>query len=493
MGKVMLVNVSKGEQNRIAILDDGTLDNLYIERAGHAQIVGNIYKAKVAAVEQSLQAAFVDFGWERQGFLHLSDVAPVYYHDRNAARRRDRGGANISAALKRGQEVLIQVTKEGMRNKAPAVTTYLSLPGRYLVLMPHIKRHGVSRKIASDEERDALRKVLEALNPPKDMGIIVRTAAADRGRREIHRDLNYLLRLWMGIQKKAQSNPAPHQLYTESDLVIRVVRDVFSRDIEKIVVDDEDTYAKVLEFMRMTMPSSKGAVELYKKKQALFNEYKVEEQVERMHRNRVPLPGGGSIVIEQTEALVAIDVNSGKFKKESNAEETAYRINLAAADEIGRQMRLRDLGGLVICDFIDMRDDKHKREVERRLWTQLKSDRARAKMLRMSRFGIIEMTRQRIRRNIEHAEYQVCPTCHGTGQVRKAESVILDVLRRIRDAAHSGNCKRLRVRLNPDLLIQMQNERRTELVEIEKDLGGRILLEPGEDVVDNVEIKCYKT
>ena len=493
MGKIMLVNVVEKEENRIAILDEGSLDNLYIERSGHEQIVGNVYKAKVAAVEQSLQAAFVDFGGERQGFLHASDIAPVYYKDKRTAKRHNNSRLDLTSVLKRGEEILVQVVKEGLRNKAPAVTTYLSLPGRYLVLMPHIKRHGISRKIESEEERNVLRKVIEALNPPKDTGIIVRTAAADRGRREIHRDLNYLLRLWMGIQKQAKKTSAPALLYEERDLVIRVVRDVFSAEIEKMLVDNEQTHERILEFMRMTMPSSKKVVQMYKDKRPIFTRYHVEEQIEKIHRNRVPLPGGGSIVIDQTEAIVAIDVNSGRFKKENSAEATAYSINLQAADEIGRQIRLRDLGGLIICDFIDMRDDDHKREVERHLWTQLKQDRARTKMLRMSRFGIIEMTRQRQRRNIEHAEYQPCPVCKGTGQVRNVASTIVDVLRRVRTAALSGTYKRILIRLHPDTLLHLQNEKRREMVRIENDWGGRILLESADGPVDNVEIKCYKT
>jgi len=492
MSKVMLVNVIEAEESRIAILDDGALDSLYVERAGQQQIVGNIYKARVVAVEQSLQAAFVAFGGERQGFLHVSDVAPVWFQDPSAARHADRADVPIAAALKRGQEILVQVTKEGIRHKAPAVTTYLSIPGRYLVLMPYIKRHGISKKIADEEERESLHKVLAALNPPKNMGIIVRTAAASRSRRDIHRDLNYLLRLWMGIQKQAKTAPVPSVLYEESDLVIRVVRDVFSHEIEKILVDSKAACDKILDFMAMTMPTSKKAVELYQDAQPLFTKHQVEEQIERIHRNRVSLPGGGSIVIEQTEALVAIDVNSGRFKQEANAEATAYQINLQAAGEIGRQIRLRDLGGLILSDFIDMRDETHKRDVERKLWETLKNDRARMKMLRMSRFGIIEMTRQRMRRNIEYTDYQTCPTCKGLGQVRNPESTILETLRRIRSMAIPGKARRIVARLSPDNLIRLQNERRQEIVDIEKAWGGRIVLEAAEDLVDNMDIKCYK-
>jgi len=494
MGKNMLVNVAEGEENRIAILDGGALDDFYVERAGQAQIVANIYKARVAAVEQSLQAAFVNFGGERQGFLHVSDIAPVCYQDKRLAKRRDKTRVNISNVLKVGQEILVQVTKEGIRNKAPAVTTYISLAGRYLVLMPDIKRHGVSRKIADQEDREALREVLAAIEPPKDMGVIVRTAAAGRGRREMHKDLNYLLRLWMGIKKQAKKTPAPALLYEETDLVIRVVRDVFSSEIERIIVDDKPAFERIREFMRMTMPSSKKAVQLYKDTQPLFSKYQVEDQIDVLSRNRVPLEGGGSIVIEQTEALVAIDVNSGRFKRESNAEETAYRINLKAAPLIGRQIRLRDLGGLIICDFIDMRDDSRKRDVERKLWETLKADRARTKMLRMSRFGIIEMTRQRARRNIELSDYQTCPVCKGKGQVRNPESTIVEILRRIRSHIAQGKYKRLIVRLHQEILVRLQNEKRQELVDIEAAWGGRILLEPAKDnTVDSVEIKCYKT
>jgi ribonuclease E len=326
------------------------------------------------------------------------------------------------------------------------------------------------------------------------MGIIVRTAAAGRGKREVHRDMNYLLRLWMDIRKKAKSTPAPALLYEESDMVIRIVRDVFSPKIDKMVIDDKQAYDRVLEFMKTTMPNSKKrSVQLYREKRPLFARHNVEQQIEKIHNNRVALPGGGSIVIDPTEALVAIDVNSGKFRKESNAEETAFRINLQAADEIGRQLRLRDLGGLIICDFIDMRSESHKREVERALWNQLKDDRARTKMLRMSRFGIVEMTRQRQRRSLEHAEYAECPMCKGRGQIRKSESIMMDLIRRIRMSAHSNKGKqRMVVQIHPDVLVEFQNQMRTELAEVEDDWGGRIVLEPSDGAVDSVDIKCYK-
>jgi len=493
MGKIMLVNVVEGEERRIAILDDGTLDDLFQERSDAAQIVGNIYKARVVSIERSLQAAFVDFGGERHGFLHLNDIAPEYYSDRRLAHLRDKSNVDIGAVIQKGSELLVQVAKEGIRNKAPAVTTYLSLPGRYLVLMPQIKRHGVSRKIVDDEEREALRKVLESLKPPENVGIIIRTAAADRGKRELHRDLSYLLRLWATIQKRAKEATAPEMLYQESDLVIRVVRDVFSADIEKIIVDSREAYERILAFMQATMPASRKVVELYTDRVPLFTKYRVEEQIEKIHQNRVPLPGGGYVVIEQTEAMVAIDVNSGRFKKEKSAEETAFKINLQAADEIGRQIRLRDLGGLILCDFIDMRDESHRREVERRLWLQLKRDRARTKMLRMSRFGVIEMTRQRIRRNIELTEYQTCPMCKGTGQVRNAASMVLEAMRRIRVTATSGRYNQIVVRLHPDILVLLQNQRREELLELEKAHNCRIVLEPVADAsVDKIELKCYK-
>ncbi len=494
MGKIMLVNVIEGEESRIAIMDDGSLDNLYVERAGQAQIVGNIYKAKVAAVEPSLQSAFVEFGGERQGFLHISDVAPPWYCNPSLAKRHDKNKLSITDILKRDQEILVQPTKEGIRQKAPAVTTYLSLPGRYLVLMPYIRRHGISRKISDEDEREALLKVLEALRAPKEMGIIVRTAAGDQGRREMRRDLTYLLRLWSSIQERAEAEKAPALLYEESDVVIRVVRDVFSNEIDRLLVDSKSAYDKIIEFMRATMPSSRKAVALYKDPKPLFSRYQLEDQIERIQRNRVPLRGGAYMVIEQTEALVAIDVNSGRFKRESNAEETAYRINLQAAPEIGRQIRLRDLGGLIICDFIDMRDENHKRDVERKLWETLRSDRARTKMLRMSRFGIIEMTRQRVRRNIEGRDYQACPICRGTGQVRNQETVVLDAMRRIRTMVAPGICRRMVVKLHPDLLVRFQNEKRSELTHIEETWGGRIILEPAAGApIDSVDVKCYKS
>jgi ribonuclease E len=494
MVKVMLVNVVEPEESRIAIVEDGQLEELYIERARREQIVGNIYKARVATVERSLQACFVEFGGKRQGFLHASDLAGRWRSGgRRSAKEGRESDAPIQDVLQKGQDIIVQVSKEGIRNKAPAVTTFISLPGRYLVLMPAVShRLGVSRKIGSDEERSRLREALQGLDVPSGYGVIARTAAADRTRRELQRDLNYLVRLYQEVEHRFREETGPALLYEESDLIIRAVRDIFSTDIHEMVVDSEEEYKKILQFMKATMPSYRRRVRLYHQPEPLFHRYDIEGQIDQIYRKRVTLKSGGSIVIEQTEALVAIDVNTGRFKREDTAEDTAFKQNLEAAKEIPRQIRLRDLGGLIINDFIDMEDENHIRDVERTLWEGFKRDRARTKMLRMSKFGIIEMTRQRVRQNPESTSYDVCPTCRGTGQVLTLDSVALAAYRRLRAAVHQEGIKRLAIHVAAPVAEFLLNRKRREITGVEdaNDVQVEIVSEP-DYAVDKVEIKSY--
>lgn len=493
MDKRMLVNVLESEESRIAIVEDGQLEELYIERAQADDVVGNIYKARVANVESSLQAAFVDFGWRRQGFLHGSDVNPRWY-PKNLKLKGNGGAAPpLQDVLKKGQELLVQVAKAGIRNKAPAVTSNISLPGRCLVLMPYsTTRKGVSRKIETDEERERLREILDQMDVPKGYGLIARTAAEGRTKRELQRDLNYLLRLYRAVEKKFKSEKDPGLLYEESDLVIRAVRDVFSTDIDRMVVDSEPEYKKILEFMKVTMPSYRRRVSLYKEDAPLFYKHGIEEQIEQIHQKRVGLPCGGSIVIEQTEALVAIDVNSGKFRRESDAEESAFQLDLEAAREIARQIRLRDMGGVIIMDFVDLRDEEHKREVERTLWESLKRDRARTKMLRMSKFGIIEMTRQRVRKNIESASYSACPACAGSGQVLTLESMALSTFRRLRAALRGEGAARVEVTAALPVAQYLLNKKRREILELEERHGVSVeVVGVAGAAIDKADVKCY--
>lgn len=495
MEKRMLVNVLEEEESRIAIVEEGQLEELYIERAHTDDVVGNVYKAQVANVESSLQSAFVEFGYRRHGFLHVSDIHPRWYA-KGAKKGRGKPGGEpppIQDVLNKGQELMVQVSKAGIRNKAPAVTCYISLPGRYLVLMPELNsRLGVSRKIEDEEERNRLRDTLEQLDVPAEYGVIARTAAEGRTKRELQRDLNYLIRLYKDIDKKFKAMREPGLLYEESDLVIRAVRDIFSTDISQMLVDSEEEHRKILDFMKVTMPSYRKRVKLYKQDEPLFHKFNIEEQIDQIHQKRVGLKSGGSIVIEQTEALVAIDVNSGKFKREKDAEESAYKLNLEAAQEIARQIRLRDMGGVIIMDFVDLLDENHKREVEKTLWESVKRDRARTKMLRMSKFGIIEMTRQRIRKNIESASYEACPACAGSGQVLTLESMALSTFRRLRAALKGESIERVEIVAAPRVAHYLLNRKRRDILELEeRDTAEVEILGDPTYSIDKAEVNCY--
>jgi ribonuclease E len=722
MKKEMLINVLQPEECRIAIVEDGVLEELYVERSSQESYVGNIYKGRIVNIEPSIQAAFVDFGIGRNGFLHVSDVDPAYYkhlqpreggrrerrgddrgrdrRDRDDRGRRDRGGrgdrqhrepakesgwtaaADVEAApatppeerpfgagifdeelpsrpvaepsagetaesdggeeapakpkrrrgrrrrgakepeagqtsgaaepapeesdsspgtdagdddrppqiesaerrtdeadpsfaglfessggetettppdassaydslaagfdsaenstdldmpveddrpeaakeheldeetrgesdedlfdsgddsgggrrgrrdrrhgfhkkrlgrdgdgrpkpliqdiFKRGQEVLVQVIKEGIGTKGPTLSTYISIAGRYLVLMPGLKRIGVSRKIADDEQRHRLKDILNELNPPEGVGFIIRTAGVDRNKKELQNDLAYLLRIWEVVARRVKKQKSPSPVYQESDIITRTIRDTFTNDIDTVWVDEPTAFAHAQEFLQGVMPRYASRLKLYESSEPLFHKYKIEEEIARIQQRKVPLPHGGSIVIEQTEALVAIDVNSGSFRADNNAEETAYQMNLHAAKEIARQLRLRDLGGVVVNDFIDMREDKHRRAVEKALRDAVKRDRARTKVLKISQFGLIEMTRQRIRPSLKKSVYQDCPHCLGTGHVKTVESMSIDVMRLLQLAAHKEAIGRALVKVHAAVADYLLNRKRREIGQLEE-------------------------
>jgi ribonuclease E len=694
MKKEMLINVLQPEECRIAILEDGVLEELYVERTSHESYVGNIYKGRIVNIEPSIQAAFVDFGVGRNGFLHVSDVEPTYYrhleprresgyrvtgrdrfraapHERSgdvlpeaeggpqetemldrpeeprreerrgrgrrrgyreggsprrqphgeetqtppesytpdadqpdtdrsrgeeqhprdefmdsAERRTDEdkpspaghdisdddiffpkempevpkarqpvreepvhqpaaieephvieeppaeadwesnfteshyGSAEVEAAhapvetlaeeepprrergrrfrddrgrgrrpmrtrnglgrpkpliqdiFKRGQEVLVQVIKEGIGTKGPTLSTYISIAGRYLVLMPGLNRIGVSRKIADDEQRRRLREILSELEPPRGIGFIIRTAGLDKNKKELQRDLAYLARLWQVVVRRIKKLKSPAEIYQESDMITRTIRDTFTGEIDSIVVDEAAAFEHAQEFLQIVMPRYSSRIHHYSEPEPLFHRYGIEEEIARIQQRHVPLPNGGSIVIDQTEALVAIDVNSGNFRADNNAEETAYQMNLHAAREIARQLRLRDLGGVIVNDFIDMRDEKHRRGVERALREAVRRDRARTKILRISAFGLIEMTRQRIRPSLKRSVYQDCPHCHGAGQVKTCESMSIDVMRMIQLAAHRDDIQRILIAVSEDVSHYLLNKKRKEISRLEE--TGRI-------------------
>ncbi|MEX0714371.1 MAG: Rne/Rng family ribonuclease [Pirellulales bacterium] len=520
MKQEMLINVSQPEECRIAIVEDGVLEELYIERSSQDNYVGNIYKGRVVNLEPSIQAAFVDFGVGRNGFLHISDVEPQDFRQggydpgkpieaggsprgardfdfgdapeageprdepdatgtavRRKGRRGFRPGARprikppIQDILRRGDEVLVQVIKEGMGTKGPTLSTYISIPGRYLVLMPALGRVGVSRKIEDDEVRRKLRDVMLELSPPKGLGFIVRTAGIDRTKKELSRDLAYLLRLWKVIVRRIKKYPAPIDIYEESDMIIRTIRDIFTGDVDSIYIDEPLAYERAKEFLQIVMPRYVHRLQLYEGKEPLFHKYRLDEEISRIHQREVPLPQGGGIVIDQTEALVAIDVNSGNFRADDSAEETAYQMNLLAANEIARQLRLRDLGGVIVNDFIDMRKEKHRRGVERALRDAVKRDRARTKILRTSPFGLVEMTRQRIRPSLKRSVFKDCPGCGGTGVVKTAESMAIEAVRLLILASQRDDLARVTITVADEVATYLNNKKRRELSKLEDDSG----------------------
>ncbi len=495
--KEMIINVVPRDECRIAILENGRLEEIYLERAGSENYVGNIYKGVVTNVEPSIQAAFVDFGMGKNGFLHISDLHPKYFPGGGAETetigrkipRRSR--PPIQRCLRRGDEVIVQITKEGIGTKGPTLTTYLSIPGRFLVMLPGMRQLGVSRKIEDDDLRRRLRQQLSELKLPEEYGFIARTAADGRTKRELQSDLNYLLRLWRAVEKRIKRVKAPAELYRESDLVIRTIRDVFTSDIERIVVDDAEVARRAHEFLAIFSPRARDIVYVYEEPTPIFHKYGIEDELERLNSKHVPLPSGGSLIIEQTEALVAIDVNSGRFRTEGDAESTAYKINLEAADEIARQLRLRDLGGVIVCDFIDMNQQRHRREVERRLAQNLKKHKERVKVLRMSRFGMIELTRQRQRASLMRSIYSECRACHGRGLVKTPESVALDVLRKLQLAATAEHIQQIEVHVHPEVAHLLVNRKRSLLHELETRYRRTIAIvaEPGYGP-DQVSMQC---
>jgi ribonuclease E len=497
----MLINVVEGEECRIAVVQDGGLEELYMERASIERHVGNIYKGRVNNIEPTIQAAFVDIGMSKNGFLHASDVIPASWPRRKKAgekaddkaagdgapapaaeaeakpRGRDRQRhphKRIQEIFRPGDEVVVQITKEGIGTKGPSLTTALSIPGRYLVLMPGLGRLGVSKKIEDEDQRRQLRDLLASCNPPADMGFIVRTAGLGRSKRDLQRDLQYLQRLWKVVQARAQSDKAPAELFRESDLVLRTLRDIYTPEVTTVWVDSEPVLKRVREFMKIAMPRHIGSVKLYTEKVPLFHKYRVEEAIERIYSRTVPLAKGGSLVIDQTEALVAVDVNSGRFRHGRDAEESAHQLNMMAAKEIARQIRLRDLGGLIIIDFVDMMKAENRRNVERAFREAFESDKARSQMLHISKFGIIEMTRQRVQPSLERSTFMDCPYCKGSGILKHPESVALEVLRHLKLLVSRDGIAQIEVSVHPEVADHINNAKRASLVRMEADSHKRI-------------------
>ncbi len=476
--KRMLINATQPEELRVAIVDGQKLFNLDIESAGREQKKANIYKGKVTRVEPSLEAAFVDYGAERHGFLPMKEISRRYFREEAA---KAHGRVSIKDAIKEGQELIVQIEKEERGNKGAALTTFVSLAGRYLVLMPNNPRAGgVSRRIEG-QDRSELREAMAALTIPENMGLIVRTAGVGKNVEELQWDLDYLTQLWSAIEKSAGEKPAPFLIYQDSNVIIRSIRDYLRADIGEIVIDNPEIHSQARAFITQVMPHNLKKLRLYEEEIPLFSRYQIESQIETAFRREVTLPSGGAIVIDHTEALTSIDINSARATKGADIEETALNTNLEAADEIARQLRLRDLGGLFVIDFIDMTPSKNQRAVENRLKEALKMDRARVQVGRISRFGLLEMSRQRLRPSLGESSQHVCPRCHGQGTIRGVESLGLSILRIIEEQAMKENTGRIIAQLPVDVATFLLNEKRQVIYDIEKRQQISIVLIPNPD------------
>ena len=472
----MLINVTHAEESRVGIIADGVLASFEIETFSRQHLKGNIYKGVVHRIHPALEAAFVDIGADRDAFLPLDEICfrnlptPVREVNNGGERRRPR----IKDILKPGEEILVQIVKEEFASKPPTLSTFYSLPGRYLVLLPGSDEAGISRRIEGNE-RTRIRELIEKLQPPQGFGIIVRTAAGfDEGSRELHRDLSYLLRLWETIKHAAASKRAPALVYREHDLVLRNIRDYFTPDIDEIYIDNDEVCQRAREFLHDVMPGKEHVLHLYQGDQPIFSHFNVETQIESIYKRRVPLPSGGSIVVDGTEALTAIDVNSGRSVRGANQEETAVRTNVEAATEIARQLRLRDLGGLIVIDFIDMRSAQHVSEVEKTLREAMRPDKARHDIGRISHFGLLEVSRQRLRPAAAATSYTACPMCEGHGLVRTTESAALVALRKIHNRIAQGDVVTLKVSVPPEVAVYLLNQKRDDLAQLERRYATKI-------------------
>ena len=473
--KRMLFNATQAEELRVAIVDGQKLVDLDIESAGKEQRKSNIYKGVITRIEPSLEAAFVDYGTERHGFLPFKEVSRVNFLLPEGA---DISRARIQDVLKEGQELIVQVEKDERGNKGAALTTFISLAGRYLVLMPNNPRGGgVSRRIEG-EERNELRDIMAQLDVPAGMSIIARTAGIGRTQEELQWDLNYLMQLWRAIESASQQQSGAFLIYQEGSLVIRAIRDLFQPDIGEILIDTEAIYDQAVQFMSHVMPGNVNKVKLYRDDVPLFSRFQIEHQIETAFAREVPLPSGGAIVIDHTEALVSVDVNSARATRGADIEQTAFNTNLEAAEEVARQLRLRDLGGLVVIDFIDMESTRNQREVENRLRDGLHYDRARVQMGKISRFGLMELSRQRLQPSLGETSHIGCPRCNGTGHIRGTESSALHILRILQEEAMKDSTTAVHAQVPVDVATFLLNEKRAEIHEIESRFRTSIMLIP---------------
>ncbi|HTZ40774.1 MAG TPA: Rne/Rng family ribonuclease [Syntrophales bacterium] len=482
MKKIMLVNAVDQEVSRMAVLESGKLLEYNIQMSAKEPITGNIYKAVVLKVERGLQAAFVDYGAKKHGFLPLHDVSPEYFHpieEGEDEHHRHRG----RPILKNGQEILVQVVRDEKDHKGAMLTTYISLPGRYVVLMPNRQSTGISRKIEDDESRKTLMELMEQISAEERVGFIVRTAGMNRTKQELSRDYYVLLRIWREIEKKAKGVQAPALLHQEGDFGVRSLRDYFTTEIQEIWVDELETFRKMRAYLNTVAPRNVKMIKLYQDKTPLFDRYHLEPQIEAIYKERAELKSGGYLIINPTEAMITIDVNSGRASDRRDVEETAFRANLEAAEEIARQLRLRDLGGLIVIDFIDMKDRKHIAEIEKTFKKALSLDRSRTQISRISKFGMMELSRQRKKSNIQEISHVTCPHCKGTGMRPSLEYAALGTFRRIRLNVLRGTFSTVRITLPHEIANYLLNQKRSDIVALENQHGVLIMITGDPDML----------
>lgn len=482
MSKKMLISATVGE-SRVAIVENGVLQDLHVDSAERGRIKGNIYKAQIVKVEPAIQACFIDYGASRHGFLTFSDIARARIPQLSGPAKR----ARLEEVLRPGMQLMVQCIKEPAGSKGAAFTTYISLPGRYLVLLPFAETTGgVSRKIEDESERKKLRALLSGLGRDKDYSLIIRTVGLGRNKIDLERDLHYLDRFWLNIQQSYEETGRPGLVFQEQNVVVRSIRDYYTNDMKEVLIDNADAFGAVEEYVKATMPRYVKRFRLYKGSEALFNQFNLNQQIEQAYRKRVRLPSGGAIVIEQTEALVSIDVNSGKALQGRTMEETALTTNLEAAELIARQLRLRDLGGLIVIDFIDLREARNQRNVETTLRQALRDDKARYTLGKISRFGLLEMSRQRIQGTIASSSHDRCPFCHGNGFVRSASSSSLQIISRLRELANDPQTGAIRAAIPRATALYLLNDKRYELAELEQTTGVRMEIVPSDISPDEI-------
>ncbi|MBI4971420.1 MAG: Rne/Rng family ribonuclease [Candidatus Omnitrophica bacterium] len=491
MKREILISLEANEK-RVAILENGQLEEFFIERADQKYMLGNIYKGTVRTIVPGIEAAFINIGSEKDGFLYVTDAVrnPLDAEEepgevegddeieevRKPARRQHHSRVKINELLKEGQEVIVQVVKEPIRTKGPRLTTFFSFPARYLVMMPGERRLGLSRRINEPKERERIRAIFNRMDIPEDVGFIVRTAAEGKADKEFERDIKYLLGIWSQLKKDINTKPAPSLIHEELDLVERIIRDSFTEETASIIVDDRHIFSSIQNFLKVYMPDEHVNLQMYHDRVPLFEKFNIEKEIEKTFQKNVYLKSGGHLVIEQTESLVAIDVNTGKFTGRHNLEETVYRTNCEAAREIARQLRLRDIGGIIIADFIDMEEEEHRRSVLRIFKDAVRRDRAKTNILKISELGLVEMTRQRVRPSHESALYQPCPHCGGKGVVKSVTTMLIQAIKQIRKALSDSKRKTLEVSVHPDVAERLLVQEKRIIKNFEHQYQSRIII-----------------